>query len=210
MADLATSRVLVLNRNYTPISITNAVDAFTKLFTEVAEVVTVEDGSYCNYDFDSWSELSQMKEVFEELREEHEEFAHSPSMTLVVPRVIRILTYDKMPPRTIRLTRRNVYSRDSNTCQYCGKKFKTENLNLDHVIPKSKGGKNSWDNIVCSCIDCNSKKANRTPREAGMKLIKKPKTPKHNPTLRVHIGNVKYKSWKNFVSEVYWTTELKD
>lgn len=210
MTSVLESRVLVLNKNYSPIAVTTAIDAFGKLFSEIAEVVTVEDGAYCTHDFSSWAELSEMKEEFEELREKYDEFAHSPSMTLVVPRIIRILTYDKVPPRRIRLTRRNVYARDNNTCQYCGKKFKSEDLNLDHVVPKAQGGTNTWENIVCSCITCNSKKGSRTPREAGMKLIRTPRVPKHNPTLRVHIGSPKYASWKNFVSEMYWTVEIKD
>jgi len=210
MTNILTSRVLVLNKNYSPIAITTAMDAFTKLFNDIAEVVTVEDGSYSSHDLSSWSELSEMKAEFEELRDKYDEFANSPSITLVVPRVIRILTYDKVPPRRIRLTRRNVYARDNNTCQYCGDKFKTEDLNLDHVVPKAQGGTNTWENIVCSCIDCNSKKRDRTPKEAGMKLIKRPRVPKHNPTLRVHIGSPKYASWKNFISEAYWTVEIKD
>lgn len=210
MTNVLDSRVLVLNKNYNPIAITTAIDAFGKLFSEIAEVVTVEDGSYCTHNFSSWSELSEMKHEFEELRNEYDEFAHSPSVTLVVPRIIRVLTYDRVPPRKIRLTRRSVYARDNNTCQYCGHKFKTEELNLDHVIPKAHGGTNTWENIVCSCIDCNSKKRDRTPKEAKMKLIKKPRVPKHNPTLRIHIGSPKYASWKNFVSEMYWTTEIGD
>lgn len=210
MSDVLASRVLVLNKNYNPISVTTVIDAFSKIFNEIAEVVTVEDGSYASHDFSSWAELSEMKREFEELRGDHDEFVSSPSISLVVPRVIRVLTYDKVPPRRIRLTRRNVYARDNSTCQYCGKKFKTEDLNLDHVIPKSKGGTNTWENIVCSCIKCNSKKMDRLPEEAGMKLIKRPRVPKHNPSLRVHIGSPKYASWKNFISEAYWTTEIKD
>jgi 5-methylcytosine-specific restriction endonuclease McrA len=210
MSSALESQVLVLNKNYTPIGLTNAKDAFIKLFGSVAEVITVEDGTYCNHDFSSWSELSAMKQEFEDLREKHDEFINTPSLTLEVPRVIRVLEYDKIPLHSIKLTRRNVYARDNNTCQYCGKRFKTDKLNLDHVIPRSKGGKNTWENLVCSCHKCNAKKGDKTLKEAGLKLIRKPFKPKENPTLRVHIGNAKYKSWKNFVSEVYWTVEISD
>lgn len=209
MTDVMSSRVLVLNKNYSPIGVTTVKDAFVKLFGQIAEVVTVEDGTYCNYDFSSWAEVSELKHEFEELLE-HDEVIHTPSLTLVVPRVIRILTYSKIPLHRIKLTRRNVYARDNNTCQYCGKKFKTEDLNLDHVKPKSQGGITAWENIVCSCYKCNGKKGPRTPKEANMKLIRKPRVPRENPSLRIHIGSPKYSSWKSFISDVYWTTEITD
>lgn len=209
MTDVLSSRVLVLNRNYSPIAITTVKDAFIKLFGQIAEVITIEDGTYCSYDFSSWAEISELKHELEELLE-HDEVIHTPSLTLVVPRIIRILTYSKIPLHRIKLTRRNVYARDNNTCQYCGKKFKTEDLNLDHVNPKTKGGTTTWENIVCSCYKCNGKKGPNTPDEAGMKLIRKPKVPRENPSLRVHIGSPKYSSWKSFVSNAYWTTEITD
>lgn len=209
MEDVLSSRVLVLNKNYTPIAIVTVKEAFVKLCSDLAEVVTVEDGSYCNYDFYSWAEISEFKSEFEELRKD-EEFVHTPKLTLVVPRVIRMLTYSNKPKLALRLTRRNIYFRDNNICQYCGKKFPTDKLNLDHVVPKSQGGKNTWENLVCSCIACNSKKAGRTPAEAKMKLIKQPVMPKQNPTLLIHIGNKRYSSWKNFLSETYWTVDISD
>jgi 5-methylcytosine-specific restriction endonuclease McrA len=209
MDEILARRVLVLNKLYNPIGVISARTAFIKLFTEVAEVVTVENGTYANYTFDSWAEVSELRKELEELGD-LDDVVYTQRLTLVVPRVIRLLQYDKFPRSTVKLTRRNIYARDGNTCQYCGKRHQTEDLNIDHVIPKSKGGHNSWDNLVCSCFKCNSKKAGRTPREANMKLIQKPIRPKYNPVLKVHIAHKRYEAWKNFISEAYWTAEIQD
>lgn len=209
MGDILDDRVLVLNRLYNPIRIITVREAFIKLYTEVAEVVTVEEGSYCNYDFTSWADVSELKRQLEELGD-LDDVVYTSRLTLVVPRVIRLLKYDKLPKSIVKLNRRNIYARDNSTCQYCGKKLPTDDLNLDHVVPKSEGGPNSWDNLVCSCIKCNSRKAGKSLKEARMKLIKLPTEPKYNPQLKVHITSKKYEAWKNFISEAYWTVELVD
>jgi 5-methylcytosine-specific restriction endonuclease McrA len=95
-------------------------------------------------------------------------------------------------------------------CQYCGKKFKTSELNLDHVIPRSRGGREEWDNLVCACVKCNNRKANRTPQEAGMKLVKKPVRPRFSPVMKVKVGDRRYQSWSTFVSDAYWNVELTE
>lgn len=207
MEAILDNRVLKLNRNYQPIEIITAKDAFTLLYKNCAEVVTVENGAYANYTFVSWAEVSELKEELGEWVE-YDEWIHTTSFTLEIPRVIRVLGFGDIPKYTIKLTRKNIYNRDNNTCQYCGKQFPTDQLNIDHVIPRSKGGKNSWENLVCSCIKCNQKKRDREPKEASMKLIKIPQMPKHNPHLSVHIGNAKYKSWTHFISDAYWNSEL--
>jgi 5-methylcytosine-specific restriction endonuclease McrA len=209
MTSVLESRVLVLNKNYDPMTITTAKEAFKKLFNQLAEVITVEDGAYCNYDFNSWAELSDMRHQFQEISVD-DDLVHTPVFTIVVPRVIRMLTYDRVPKRRVKLSRRNIYARDNNTCQYCGKKLPTTDLNIDHIVPKCQGGRTTWTNVVCSCFKCNQKKGGSTPKQAGMKLIRKPVKPKHNPTMLIHIGDVKYSSWKNFISETYWTRELEN
>ena len=93
-----------------------------------------------------------------------------------------------MPKKEVKFTRHNIFERDHNTCQYCGKVFDRKDLNLDHVIPRDRGGPTTWENIVCSCIKCNTQKANRTPQEAGMHLIRKPKRPKWRPFVQVNLG----------------------
>lgn len=209
MSDVLTQKVLVLNKVYSPITVTSVRDAVVKVFCSIAEIITVEDGTYCNYDFTSWSEISALKKELEGL-DEHEDVLYTPRLILVVPRIIRLLAYDRVPSHDVKLTRRNIYARDLNTCQYCGKHFAVENLNIDHVVPKSQGGSNTWDNLVCACCNCNTKKGGKTPKQAHMKLIRKPARPKHNPVMRIHIGHKRYESWKNFVSEVYWTVPISD
>lgn len=209
MEDVLDRKVLVLNKLYNPISVVTARDAFIKLFIQVAEVVTVEQGTYTNYDFNSWAEISDLRKELEDLGD-LDDLVYTQRFTLIVPRVIRLIEFDKTPKNGVKLTRRNIYSRDGNTCQYCAFTGATDKLNLDHVIPKVQGGKNTWTNLVCSCFKCNTKKAGRTPEQAGMKLIRKPFKPKHNPVLKVHIAHKRYEAWKDFVSEAYWTAELQD
>lgn len=101
---------------------------------------------------------------------------HSPSLTLSVPSVIRLLEYRRIPRQTRALSRRNILLRDRNTCQFCGRVFPAAELTLDHVIPRSRGGTTSWDNLVASCYRCNNIKGHRTPEEAGLTLIRKPRS----------------------------------
>lgn len=204
--EMLETQCLKLNKNYQPVEIISVKEAFVKLYSGVAEVISVEDGTFCNYDFNSWAQVSDERK----LREAEHDWVYTPHLSLVVPRVIRVLTYDRVNESGIKLTRRNIYARDENTCQYCGKKKKTHELNIDHVIPRSKGGRNTWKNLVCSCIKCNQRKANRTPKESGMKLIRVPYKPDHSPQILMHVGRGTYSSWKHFVSEVYWTRELED
>ncbi len=209
MENILNMNVLVLNKTYSPIWITNAKRAFTMLFNKVAEVVHVEEDIYSNYDFISWAEVSEYKKTYEELSG-YEDWVHTPNLTLEIPRIIRLLNYNTIPQVKVRLCRRNIFHRDNNSCMYCGRHSKPKNLNVDHIIPKAKGGRATWENLVCTCYKCNSKKGNRTPREAGMKLIKKPSEPKFLPLARIHIGNTKYISWKKFISKNYWSVELVD
>lgn len=209
--EILDSKVLVLNKLYSPIRMTTVRDAFCKIFTEAAEVITVEDGQYMNHDFSSWTELSELKSLLEdEFVDEELEWVRTPSTRLVVPRVIRMLGYDKAPRFQMRLTRKNIYDRDNYTCQYCGKRFSTEDLNIDHVLPRSRGGKNSWGNLVCSCIKCNRKKKNQTPKEAGMKLLSKPYRPSPQFVLKISPNSRKYKDWDMFISDIYWNAELHE
>ncbi len=109
----------------------------------------------------------------------------------------------------MKLNRRNLFARDQNRCQYCGKRYATTELSLDHVIPRSQGGDNSWENIVCACIHCNVKKGGRTPQQAHMTLINHPVKPKRSPVLTIKLSDSKYASWKQFLDFAYWNVELK-
>ena len=102
-----------------------------------------------------------------------------------------------------------VFKRDGFTCQYCGRKFATSELSLDHVIPRSQNGRTTWDNIVCCCVKCNVKKGGRTPEQAHMKLLTRPIKPKRSPAISFKLADERYRSWKQFLDEAYWTVELK-
>jgi 5-methylcytosine-specific restriction endonuclease McrA len=120
----------------------------------------------------------------------------SPSISLPLPSVIRLLKYYRVPYRMIELSRKNIIRRDNYRCQYCGKK--TSTLTIDHVIPKSRGGTDTWDNLVAACVKCNNKKGNRTPSEANMPLLKKPRKPNHIMFLKQFMGTID-DSWRPFL-----------
>ncbi|HEY4311193.1 MAG TPA: HNH endonuclease [Pirellulales bacterium] len=200
------SSVLVLNRLYMAVHVVSVRRAFGLLFRDLAEVIHVEQGQYANYDFESWREVSELRSAF---KEPHDDWIRSVNFEIQVPRVIRLLSYDRLPKQAIRFNRRNIFARDGNRCQYCGRKFPTSELSLDHVNPRSRGGETSWENIVCSCVKCNVKKGGRTPQEAHMHLVKQPVKPKRSPLLSIKLGNPKYESWKSFLDNAYWSVDLK-
>lgn len=199
--------VLVLNRLFMAIHIISVRRAFCLLCKDLAEVVSLEDGQFATYDFASWRELSDYRA--RHFRQEDDDWVRTVTSEIQAPRVIRLLSYDKLPRQTVKFNRRNIFARDNNQCQYCGKKFPTTELSLDHVIPRSQGGLSTWDNVVCACVRCNVKKGGRTPREAGMSLIRKPEKPRRSPLLNLKLTNRKYQSWKTFLDNAYWSVELK-
>ena len=126
-----------------------------------------------------------------------------------MPKVIRLLGYDRLPRQDVKLNRRNIFARDRNLCQYCGKRFPMSELSLDHVLPRSQGGYSSWQNLVCCCVGCNARKGGRTPTQAGMRLVRKPVKPKRNPVINLRLGTDKYACWQAFLDNAYWSVELK-
>ena len=132
------------------------------------------------------------------------------SWKIRVPRVIVLLLFDRLPKKEVKFTRHNVFERDKNTCQYCGNIFERSELNLDHVLPRDRGGLTTWENVVCSCIGCNTRKGNRLPHEARMTLIRKPKRPKWRPFVQVTFATQQHESWRHFVDLAYWNVELGD
>jgi 5-methylcytosine-specific restriction endonuclease McrA len=186
--------------------------AFSLLFKRdadlqpIAEVVNVEDGRYVSYGFADWAELSAFKREFEPA--EHD-WIRAVRFHLLVPRIVRVLTFSRLPRRDVKFNRRNIFARDSNTCQYCGRKFSSSELSLDHVIPRSRGGASTWDNIVCACIRCNVRKGGRTPDEAHVRLIRPPAKPRRNPVVSIKLSDKRYYSWKQFLDGAYWDVELK-
>ena len=193
------TNVLVLNRSFFPLHVTSARRAFCLLYRGIAKAV---DEQFKTFDFESWSKLAVM---------EREEAVGLVNSMIRIPRVILLVTYDRMPIGQVRFTRLNIYIRDKSTCQYCGKKFTKGELSLDHVIPRSYGGKSTWENIVCCCSNCNHRKGGRTPHEASMRLLKKPKKPNWTPFYKISMKDLKRKEWLPFLNMIdvsYWHTEL--
>lgn len=120
-----------------------------------------------------------------------------------MPSVVRVVRSFRRERIRVKFSRINIYLRDAFTCQYCGARRPTEDLNFDHVIPRSHGGKTCWENIVTCCIDCNSTKANRSPSEAGLRLLSKPRKPRYLPVASVDIGRGSIpEEWKPYWSSV--------
>lgn len=200
-------KVLVLNRMYTAVRVISARRAFVMLCKQAAEVIAVEEGSYRNYDFETWTEIAALQKQFEP---DQHTWIRTPKIELAVPKIIRLFGYDRLPRQTVKLNRRNLYARDHNRCQYCGRHYPTKELTIDHVVPRVQGGGHTWSNLVCACVKCNAKKGGRTPKQAHMHLIRKPVRPKRNPAITLRLGRAKYQSWKAFLNDAYWTVELRD
>jgi 5-methylcytosine-specific restriction endonuclease McrA len=188
--------VLVLNRFYMAVHIVTARRAFVLLYQQTAEVIHVEEGHYSNFDFDAWIAMSDLRKHD---KGEHEDWIRAVHFEVQIPRVIRLTQFDRLPRQTLRFNRRNLFARDGHQCQYCGRCFPSNQLSIDHVVPRSRGGTNSWDNVVCSCVRCNATKGGRTPQEAKMNLIRPPAKPKHHPLLVYKLVNPRYASWRSFL-----------
>lgn len=170
-------QVLLLNLSYEPLKVINWKKAITLLCLGKVEVI-----------------------------EEYGRDIRSVSMTIRLPSVVRLLRMVKRPKRPVRFSRQNIYARDRYRCQYCGSRFPTEELTYDHVLPRSRGGKTEWENIVTCCVACNRKKGGKTPEEARMHLIRKPVRPTWVPALRITIGIKEVPTtWRDYL---YWNVEL--
>ena len=203
--DLATPQgVLVLNRFWQAVHICSVRRAFSLLYMGHAQVVEGNGAGddFRTFDFQRWRELSQDYEG--------EDAVRTICFRIRIPRVIVLMLFDRIPKKEVKLTRQNIFERDSYTCQYCGELKDRRDLNLDHVIPRDHGGTTTWENVVCSCIPCNTRKGNRRPPGASMKLIRKPKRPKLRTFLNVQISRKGPETWRHFLDLAYWNVELSD
>lgn len=200
------SSVLLLNRFYMAVRIISAKRAMSLVYREMAEIVSVEDGKFLSYDFEDWLEVSLARDRFQA---DEYDWIRTVRFQIAVPKIVRLLVYEKLPRADVKLNRRNLFARDHNRCQYCGKRYPTSELSLDHVIPRSQGGGTTWENVVCACVRCNVKKGGRTPEQAHMALIAPPKRPRRSPILTIKLSESKYASWKQFLDFAYWNVELK-
>jgi len=195
-SDALAASVLVLNRVYVAIHVIGVRRAFSLLCRDLAEVIHLENGQFANYDFQAWRENCELRA---DAKEPYEDWIRAVHFEIQVPKVIRLLRYDRLPSRMIRLSRHALLARDEHRCQYCGRRFPSNQLSLDHVIPKSRGGTTTWENVVCCCLACNIKKGGRTPQEAHMKLVAKPVRPKRSPLITLKLRNPKYECWRMWV-----------
>jgi len=192
------SSVLVLNSLYQAVQITGTHRAFRLFYAGRARALAPD---FHAYDFENWCDLPVGI---------GDDVIGTPTRQIRIPRVIQLVYYDRVPHREVRFTRRNIFYRDRSRCQYCGKIFSQRDLNLDHVRPLSRGGRSEWTNVVTACVPCNSKKGNRYPEEAGIRLIRKPKKPAGHPLLRANWIGRFHEEWKTFLDEAYWNVELAD
>jgi len=190
--------VLVLNSLYQAVQVTGVRRAFRLFYAGRARAVAAD---FVSYDFENWCDLAPAADA---------PVIRTPTRTILIPSVIQLVQFDRLPSREVRFTRRNIFYRDRNRCQYCGRVFPQKRLNLDHVVPLSRGGKSSWGNVVCACIECNTRKGARTPAEASMRLVRKPNKPAGLPILRSLWLGACPAEWRTFLDEAYWNVELSD
>lgn len=187
---------LVLNRNWQPVGVLTVARALVKVWNEAARIVDPADYRLCTWD--DWTALRPA---------DGDPCIRTRHLLLRVPEVVALTRYDRVPVGGVTFSRRNVFKRDRFACQYCGRQPGSEELTIDHVVPRSQGGSSTWENCVLACIECNSLKADRTPQQARMQLRKTPVRPTWRPAYATHGARID--SWSRFVSEAYWTVELE-
>ncbi len=188
---------LVLNRHWQPVNVATVARSLVMVWNEAARFVDPDD-----YQLYNWSDWTLLRPA------EGDPFIQAVTMRLRVPEVIALSTYDRLPEASVSFSRRNIFKRDHYTCQYCGAQPGSEELSIDHVVPRAQGGASTWENCVLACIKCNKDKAARTPVEAHMKLRVEPVRPAWKPLYADHGARIK--SWSKFLSEAYWDVTLSD
>lgn len=201
MSALANRKVLVLNKGWNPIGVVPLERAMCLI------VGTYKDGEPkarildATQDFKlfTWEDWSKLKAG------EEESVIRGVKQNYRIPEIILLARYNRMPQQRIQFSRRTIYRRDNNQCQYCGKRPGTSELSIDHISPRSQGGLTTWENCVLACTDCNRKKADRTPEQCGMKLLRKP----YKPKFTLYKGEYRCKSWESLLGAAYWEVELQ-
>lgn len=200
MLEVVDRPVLVLNRHWLAVHVCTVRRAVALLYQRLAHVVA-ED--FTTYDFDSWRELSEFVEAGEPM-------IRTPQFRLRAPRVIVLGHYQKTPPRTVRFNRKNIFLRDGHRCQYCGVRPSKDELTIDHVVPRSRGGRSTWENVVVACVECNSRKGDRLCAECDMHPKTKPRRPAWNLALRGAPEGPDRTMWERFVDKAYWEVDLQE
>lgn len=196
-ASVLAQPALVLNRSWVAIATTTVRHAVGLVFTGAAKAVRTD--TFEMHTFESWADLAVHAD---------EPCITTVSLRIRAPEVIVLTRYNGVPAKSVNFSRRNLYRRDRYTCQYCGARPGPNELSIDHVVPRSRGGLSTWDNCVLACMRCNRRKGNRLPREAGLALLEAPSEPKWSPALEIPLGRVR-QSWERFVSDRYWDVTLE-
>ena len=191
------AEVLVLNKHFLAIAVTNWRRALGLLYLNHALVV---DQRWRTYDFHNWVDLSM------QFQKHPAGFVHTPRLRIAIPEVITLKLFGLVPQREVTFSRRNLYHYYGHRCCYCGRFFPSSELTLDHILPRSRGGKTDWLNVIPSCIPCNKRKGNRLPSEAGMKLHLNPHRPEPRTT---PLGPTfaKRRSWEAFLGSLDFPSE---
>ena len=203
---LTKSTVLVLNRNWQAINVRTPQEAFCMMATNVATGLEIEPAhtpecdAFCTLHSPlliprSWEEWIALP-----IREQ-DEAVHTVRGQIRVPTVIVAVNYAKVPKKRPKLCARAIRERDGNRCQYTGRLLRPDEGSLDHVVPRSRGGKDVWENLVWSAKEVNQKKADRLPAEAGLKLLSKPRAPKELPVSALLRNTTKVEDWKLFLGD---------
>lgn len=191
---MVNGHVLVLNRSWVAVNLTPVKRALCLLYQGTARAVHPSD--YSLYDFHQWCDMGGA--------DRQARYVQTPKMRVPIPEVVVLSHFNAFINRKVTLTRHNIFERDKHTCQYCGCRLPRSVLTIDHVVPNSRGGKNTWENLVLACSKCNVKKADRTPREANMPLLRSPIKPSGLPRLGTRMPTTKLASWRKFLNDTYW------
>jgi 5-methylcytosine-specific restriction endonuclease McrA len=168
--------------------VTTVVRALVMLWNEAARVVAPDE--YQLYTWDEWASLEPPPGA---------PCIRSATRRLMVPEIVCLSRFDRMPSTAVTFSRRNVAKRDHLTCQYCGAQPGWDSITIDHVTPRSRGGASSWTNCVAACVACNARKADRTPEQAGMKLKRRPTRPDWKPLYAARAAGIP--SWSRFLDD---------
>lgn len=196
--DVLTSSVLVLNRFYSAINVISVKRAFVLFYKDFVEALDFYNDQLVNFNLNGWISHSEMRLKFPT---DHEQFVRTAKLVFMIPRVIRIRNCQEQPKHEVKFTKKNVLVRDGHRCQYCGKRYQASKLTVDHIVPKSRGGRSVWTNIVTACHDCNIRKGGKLPWEVGMKLTRQPTVPRRNPLIMGKVEQSPYQLWRMFLKE---------
>lgn len=186
--------VLILNRSWTAVHIASVRRAMSLLYIGAANAVHPKD--YSLHDFDAWLVLSS--------NGMGGRYVHTPSLRIRVPEVVVLKGFNGFIRREVRFSRQSIFERDNHTCQYCGTQLPKSQLTIDHVVPQSRKGADTWENLTVACVPCNVRKGNRTPDEAGMRLLRPPSKPAWVPNFGKRVPEYQLEVWRRFVDTKHW------